>query len=503
MFVLNPKASESTLSYAFRLARFNGLLTVPFFYKYILLKNGGFVSSKKLAGKLYDLIGESHSVLFEEVTKRTQDILNNHRVSRYPIVDSEGYFPDDEKVYEKYDKTIRYCPTCILEQHHWHGHSWLKRDWLYNHRCLVHEKKMLSIGETSDELGLNIFDTFKYVFDGKLVGFEENYARINNQYESRPGILAPCVLVDYFTSTRRNGYFDFKEYECSFSSLNSLFYQYLNCFPSNEKEALRQYLFSSVDTCSKEGFYFYKARKPCIECPHKKYCLYNKDDTILRPIDEMDVESILEFVFQCSCLPEHISERQLTVYSDLITHVNDFFEPLSYEADTINWLITLMHSTYSTHSEFISKGESSPKFDNIRREPISGLLVLTLRRERVNSSYRVVPLPRNFEKHVKKYVEKRFNGKFSLNNPLVASKSGLKSIYPGDLNKLIRKSIKLFNAVPVEGLNLHSIRDAIAASAIVAGANMQYVTKSSGLAYSQLQRKDVLPIESRLPFTLM
>lgn len=489
MFVPHLKASESLYSYIYRLARFNSILTAPFFHKYILLKNGNFVNPKKASDKLYELVGESHSLLFEEASKRAKSAPNSQLITSQSLGSNEVVFPD-----EKNDKSMRYCPDCISEQIYYYGHSWLRKDWMFNHRCLVHGHKLLSIFDTSDKLGLSLSDTFMKVLDGDFLSYPESAISTKNLYENRSSVVAPCVLVEYFKSTRSFGFFDFNGYEGAFSNTISLFYQYLNSFPDNEKEVLKTFLYASVEACVRDGFYFYKARHDCLSCPYREYCTDIEDGTAFRPVDEVDVRSILVSIFQNSSLPVHISDRQISTYSDLLSHIGHFFEPSSYEADTVEWLFTLMKSTFSTHSELTSIGETFPIFDDISREPISGLLVIRLKRERVGCSYRTALLPRNVEKKMKRYIESRLNGKFNSNSPLLVSKSGLKPIDPKVLNKMFREAFKVFDTVKAEGKTLHSIRDIMAVSAILAGANMQYVTKASGLGASQLIKENILPV---------
>ncbi|ASG01083.1 hypothetical protein CEG15_13235 [Vibrio anguillarum] len=489
MFVPLLKASESLYSYIYRLASFNSVLTAPFFHKYILLKNGNFVNPKKASDKLYELVGESHSLLFEEASKRAKSAPNSQLIASQSLGSNEVVFLD-----EKNDKSMRYCPDCISEQLYYYGHSWLRKDWMFNHRCLVHGLELLSICDTSDKLGLSLFDTFMKVLDGNLLSYAESAPSTQNLYESRSSVVAPCVLVEYFKSTRSFGFFDFNGYEGDFSNTISLFYQYLNSFPENEKDGLKTFLNASVEACVKNGFYFYKTRNDCLSCPFREYCTDIDDGTVFRLVDEVDVRSILASIFQSSSLPVHIGDRQISIYSDLLSHVGQFFEPSSYEADTVEWLFTLMRSTFATHSELIFTGDSSPTFSDIKREPISGLLVLSLKRERIDCSYRTAILSRDVEDSMKRYIDSRFKGQFNLEYPLLVSKVGLKSVYPKELNKMFREAFKVFNSIKSEGKKLHSIRDIIAVSAILSGANMQYVTKASGLAASQLIKENILPV---------
>lgn len=497
MIIPNLMASESTYSYVFRLARLNGLLTGEFFYQYILMDIGKFVSRKKLVKKLFDWIGESHPILFDEASKRILSAPNNHCISyRYPgepVVTLNG---------ENQFKSVRYCALCMADQHFGHGHSWLKRDWLFNSNCFVHQRRLLTIDDTASKLKLSYIDTFKHILEGSSLDFRYELTNVNNQYENRSSILAPCVLIEYFKSKKYHGNFDFSEYDSSYHNRVSLFYQYINCFPCDEKVSFKLYLENNIDAYLKDGFYFYKARLSCIECPFKTSCLYVEDYTMKSFIDEMDIKRILDFVFQCSDLPEYITKQQISVYSDFISHLNEFFDPLSYEAEIVGWILTLMKSTFGTHSELITR-ENDLTFNNLKRDSISGLLVLTLKREKRESPYRSILLHRSFEEKMKKFVDKRFNGIFCLNIPLVASKSGLVPIQPGDLNRIIIESVKSFDAIPANGRNLNCVRNAIACSAIAAGANIHYVMKSSGLVHSKLIKEGILPIDVSSTATIL
>ena len=98
------KSNESIYSYMYRLAKLNSLLTPPFFHKYIIQKSGKIVNVRKLEEKLYDLIGDLNYSFFEEVIKRKQGVLNNHRVDLGPTYYKSEERQNEDKPLEKYSK---------------------------------------------------------------------------------------------------------------------------------------------------------------------------------------------------------------------------------------------------------------------------------------------------------------------------------------------------------------------------------------------------------------
>ncbi len=463
-------------------------MTESFFHKSILLRNGNFVAQKKAAECLFKLTGGTQSVLSGEIIKRAQSAPYNHRILDKDREKSDITFPD-----EKNDKSMRYCPDCIAEQHYHYGHGWLKREWLFNFRCLIHNKRLLRLVDMAQELEVSLFEVFESILRAGSSISGKNLLELP-KFENRPCIIAPCLLIDFFKSTAQKGKFDFHEFEEPLPNVISLLYQYLNCFPHDEKAQFARYVRDSAKSWSEYGMCFYKSSQPCLACPYQEYCSGLRNHSGYRDIDEADVQSVLEWIFQRSDLPDHISERNLLTYSNVKEYLSRFYEPNTFEADTVEWLMILMCSTFGAHTEFVSRDRGGLTFESIRREPISGLLALRLKRERVNSSHRVVLLPRSFEDDIQWYIGQRSSGVFRLTDPIVASKSGLKSLLAVELRRIVREPFKQLKNIPSEGLNLHSIRDVIAASAIASGANAQYIVKASGLSTTPLVRESVLPL---------
>jgi hypothetical protein len=484
MYIPSIKASESLFSYLFRLASVNHYMTEPFFHKFILLKNGNFVAQKKSAESLSKLIGEFRSVRYEEITKRALSAPYSQRISN-----SDTCFYD-----EKHDKSVRYCPECIAEQHLNYGHGWLKREWLFNFQCSIHNKRLLKLVDTAKKRELSLYKAFESILrDVPSIGHKGLLEFPD--FESRPCIIAPCLLIDFFRSTAKRGKFDFDELEEPLHKLIGLFYQYLNCFPSDEKALFADYLRGNVVMKPKDGMCFYKSSSPCLACNYSECCLHVdlQSSGNYNSINDADIKSILAWVFQPSELPEGISDLSLQTYLKLKEHLVDYHEPNTFEADTVKWLMVLMESTFGAHTELFFSDSGGITFESIRREPISGLLTIQLKRRRIGSTHRVVLLPRTFEDRIKWYVEQRCSGVFRLPYPIIMSKTG-KPLAVSEFNKMLREPFNQLKDIPPEGQNLHAIRDTIAASAIASGANIQYLVKASGLSSTSLLRENVLPI---------
>ncbi|MFA0554316.1 TniQ family protein [Vibrio sp. 10N.222.55.A1] len=479
MYIPSIKASESLFSYVFRLASVNHYMTEPFFHKFILLKNGNFVAQKKSADSLSKLIGEFHSVRYEEITKRALSAPYSQRISN-----SDTCYYD-----EKHDKSVRYCPECIAEQHLNYGHGWLKREWLFNFQCSIHNKRLLKLVDTAKKRELSLFKAFESILrDVPSIGHKDLLE--SSDFESRPCIIAPCLLIDFFRSTAKRGLFDFDELEEPLHRLIGLFYQYLNCFPSDEKVLFADYLRGNVVMKPKDGMCFYKSSSPCLGCNYSECCqhadLHSSGN--YNSINDADIKSIVEWVFQPSDLPEHISDETLQAYLKLKEHLVDYHDPETFEAATVKWLMILMESTYGSHTELFGV-----TFESIKREPISGLLAIQLKRKRVRSTNRFFLLPRVFEDRIKWYAEQRCAGRFRLADPVIMSRTG-KPLAVSELNKILREPFSQQGGIPSEGQNLHAIRDVIAALAVASGANIQYLTKASGHSNTSLVRKNVLPV---------
>lgn len=459
-------------------------MTEPFFHKFIVLKNGNFVAQKKSEKSLSTLIGEFNSVCYEEITKRALSAPYSQR-----IFNSDTCFFD-----EKHDKSVRYCPECIAEQHLNYGHGWLKREWLFNFQCSIHNKRLLKLVDTAKERELSLFKAFESILRGAPNIGHKDLLEFPD-FESRPCIIAPCLLIDFFRSTAKRGQFDFDELEVPLHKLIGLFYQYLNCFPSDEKAIFADYLRGNAVMKPKDGMCFYKSSSPCLACNYSECCPHAdlQSSGNYNSINDADIKSILTWVFQPSELPDHISDESLQTYLKLKKHLVDYHEPNTFEADTIKWLMVLMESTFGAHTELCSCDSSGITFESIRREPISGLLTIQLKRKRVRSTHRVVLLPRTFEGRIKWYVEQRCSGGFRLADPIMMSRSG-RPLAVYELNKMLRNPFNQLKGIPQEGQNLHAIRDVITASAVASGANIQYIVKASGLSSTSLVRENVLPI---------
>ncbi|MEK2022982.1 hypothetical protein ACJO1C_11160 [Vibrio parahaemolyticus] len=163
-------------------------------------------------------------------------------------------------------------------------------------------------------------------------------------------------------------------------------------------------------------------------------------------------------IFKRSELPRGVDARKLEFYTDLKEHVLNFFEDNSFESNTINWLVYLMSSVYSTHSDLISRS-NGVFLGNIFREPVSGLLMLNLSRESPKTTERVIPLRPCFEMNLKKYLSKSSCVKFKHNTPLIMSKSGDRSISQSELTKMLREAFHSFHKLPKQGKSLHAMRD--------------------------------------------
>ncbi|ABU69555.1 hypothetical protein [Vibrio campbellii] len=113
---------------------------------------------------------------------------------------------------EKHDKSVRYCPECIAEQHLNYGHGWLKREWLFNFQCSIHNKRLLKLVDTAKKRELSLFKAFESILrDVPSIGHKDLLE--SSDFESRPCIIAPCLLIDFFRSTAKRGLFDFDELE--------------------------------------------------------------------------------------------------------------------------------------------------------------------------------------------------------------------------------------------------------------------------------------------------
>ena len=459
-----------------------------FFHKSILLKNGNFVGQKKAADSLFQLTAGTKDVSQREIIKRAQSAPYNHLVpDKGVVLDSVVYCNEGN------DKSMRYCPECIAEQHYYYGHGWLKKEWLFNFRCLIHKKRLLRLVDTAKELESSLLEAFVYILRSDS---DISYKNLlyPPKFENRPCIIAPCLLIDFFRNSAQKGRYDFKELEEPFPNVISLLYQYLNCFPYKEREQFACFVRDNVESWSQYGMYFYKSSQPCSLCSYQEHCTALQSHSCNKAIDETDVQSILHWVFQCSDLPEHINERKLLAYSKVEDHLTSFYEANTFEADIVDWLMILMRFTFGTHTELVSRDNGGLTFESIRREPISGLLALRLKRERVNSSYRMMLIPREFEDEIQRYVGKRHSGVFRLTDPIVASKTGGSPIYVKELIRIVSVPFEQIENIPSEGLNLHSIRDFIAASAVASGANAHYILKASGLSSNSFTREGVLPL---------
>ncbi|MEZ8223138.1 TniQ family protein [Vibrio splendidus] len=489
MFIPNIKASESLFSYLYRFSKLNHLLTRTAFHKSILLKNGNFVGHEKAIESLNGFIGESHNLLFKEIAKRARSAPFSHRV--YIRGDPSS---DIDRLDENLDKSMRYCPDCIAEQHYLYGHAWLKRDWLFHFGCSIHKKQLSKLEDTARELGASYFDAFEYVLNNSSISCGEVFPKQIANFENRPCTISPCLLIDYFKSTAKGGKFDFHEYEDFLSNIISLLYQYLNCFPNDEKARFADYLYNHAESWAEGGMYFYKSSASCVDCVYKSHCSGLQVDSSYRKLDESDVKSVLSWVFQRSELPLHVSEKSILAYTKMRAHLLDFYEPNTFESDTIEWLTVLMSSTFGAHTELVSRGDEGITFENIQREPISGLLVFRLKRERIDSLSRVVILPRFFEDKIQWYVNQRYAGKLHLTAPILSSRTGGKALLAAELSRIVRKPFQQIDYIPEEGRTLHSIRNLVVASAIDSGGNSHYVVKACGLRFSPLNKLSVLPI---------
>ena len=490
MYIPNLKSNESIYSYAYRLAKLNGFLSKKYFYSYIIERSGKVVNSSKLERELYRLIGNIDRTMFDELLKRKQGIIANHKLT--PIKNNDQVFLFEKmEVFDNFDKYGLFCQSCMNEQIHYYGHAWLKVEWLYDYSCRLHNIELERF--STERLGIELFEVFNTAFEGCDLNSELPFnSDVKKGFYS--GITAPCVIFDYFIKIVGINNYKFKIELISKIDALSLFYQYLNNFHYDEFFRFKEYIFNHTHVGVYNGFYLYKSSvRNCFECKDKEVCCYSDNVNIASCITNEHVDNIMYLIFKCSELPRWIDARKLELYSDLKDHVLSFFEENSFESNTIKWLFYLMSSVYSIHSDFISRS-NGVFLGNIFREPVSGLLMLNLSRERPHTSERVIPLRPCFEMHLKKYLAKSPCRKFKHNAPLIMSRSGDCSISQSELTKMLREAFHSFDKLPKEGKSIHIMRDFLIANAIATGSNMEYLTKSAGLSSSPLWREEVLPV---------